>query len=171
MNKKLADVIKKEIRKSADNSNAKQYLKDLVYQVYNGGIFQYCMNGYADDLLQYNATNNIVQELKDMNCPKDGIKAITKILEKLKEEKPYAACPECDGEGYLEYEDDQQEECGNCGGDGNEEVSEWRDADYDYWMGEFDRWFDSLSMDVLDDWTEQSHNHSISLDMMDENSK
>lgn len=128
----------------ANENEAKKYLRNLIYQVNNGGILQYCFNGYADDLLEYIKSHDIIQELKDLGCPEDGIKIMQGTIDKLQNEKPMA---------QNEFGDDEMED-----------VEKWADTDDQYWMDEFDNWFYGFNMDKLDDWTEQSHTHSVILD-------
>ena len=160
----------------ASNEMAKNHLKWLVYQVNNGGMLQYCFNGYADDLLKYAETHNIVQELEEMGCPAQGIEAIEYVLKLLNEmNPPTCECPDCNGSGELETEDEdgdiETSLCDNCHGDGEIEVSTWAECDNQSWMNRFDNWFYKLNMKELDDWTEQSHNHSYALDMIEQNKK
>ena len=173
MNQRLAKIVKK-----AANEQAKQMLKDLVYQVCNGGILQYCWNGFADKLLEYAKGHDIVQELKDLGCPQTGIEAIEHTLEVLRQQKPLAECQYCGGSGEVEttdvdeYGDPIRETCYDCGGDGYEKVDKWEDTDkQDWWMPDYDNWFswENLDIEALDDWTGQSHHHSVMRDMMEQN--
>lgn len=158
-----------KIVKAEENNKAKQHLRNLIYQVLNGGILQYCFNGYADDLLEYIKNHDIIQELKDLGCPEDGIKIMQGTIDKLQKEKPQSECQYCDGTGQFESDEDEEgntnvEDCSECNGDGWEDVEKWSDTDNQYWMDYFDKWFYDFNIDLLDDWTEQSHTHSVILD-------
>lgn len=155
----------------ASDEMAKNHLRWLVYQVNNGGMLQYCGNGYADDLLEYAETHDIVQELEEMGCPVQGIEAIEYALDLLNSNEPITTCYACGGQGYYEDEDGESETCDECHGEGGFDADSWSDAESDYWMEKFDNWFYKLNMKELDDWTEQSHNHSHSLDMIEQNRK
>ena len=155
----------------SSSEEAKQHLRNLVYQVNNGGMYQYCTNGYADELLQYDKSHDIVQELLDAGAPKDGVEAMAKTLDSLQNHTPYYYCEYCDGTGEEEFEDEDgslmSDTCSECDGAGEKEAEKWEDASIQPWMDEFDDWFYTLNMKELDNWTEQSHNHSVFMDMMD----
>ena len=155
----------------ASDANAKTHLKWLIYQVNNGGALQYCFNGYADDLLEYIKSHDIIKELQEMNCPEDGIKAIDQMIKCLQDSVPSQDCTDCDGSGEWENEDEngdiETSTCESCHGDGYIEKDKWVDSDEQSWMSRYDNWFYKLDMDKLDDWTGQSHNHSVALDMME----
>ena len=72
-----------KIVKAEKDNKAKQHLRNLIYQVCNGGILQYCFNGYADNLLEYVKSHDIIQELEDLGCPEDGIKIMQGTIDKL----------------------------------------------------------------------------------------
>lgn len=157
----------------ASSNMAKNHLRWLVYQVNNGGVMQYCNNGYADELLEYCKTHDIVQELKEAGCPVQGVEAINKIIGLLQSWTPSATCDYCGGTGESENEDEdgdiETERCEECHGDGEVEVDSWCEADEKFWMKDFDNWFYKLDMNKLDDWTEQSHNHSHFMDVIQQN--
>jgi len=159
----------------ASDEMAKNHLRWLVYQVNNGGMFQYCFNGYADDLVEYAKTHDIVQELEEMGCPVQGIEAIEYALDLLQDLQPTKECPDCNGSGEWETEDEngdiESSRCDTCYGDGEIEINTWAESDNQSWMKRFDNWFYKLNMKELDDWTGQSHNHSHSLDMIEQNRK
>ena len=158
-----------KIVKAEKDNKAKQHLRNLIYQVCNGGILQYCFNGYADNLLEYVKSHDIIQELEDLGCPEDGIKIMQGTIDKLQNEKPQSKCQYCDGTGQIESDEDEEgntnvEDCYECNGDGWEDVEKWSDTDDQYWMDYFDEWFYDFNTDLLDDWTNQSHTHSVILD-------
>ena len=157
----------------SNETTAKDHLKWLVYQVYNGGIYQYIINGYADRLLEYEKTHDISDELKSMGAPEDGVDAFDELLEELYSNTPSYDCPNCDGLGYHEEEDsyEKEQDCYYCNGQGTIEAEKWSDSEQQSWMDEYDNWFGKLNMHQLDDWTGQSHHHSHSLDMMEQNKK
>ena len=156
----------------SSEQEAKQHLRNLVYQVNNGGMYQYCTNGYADELLQYDESHDIVQELSDAGAPKDGVEAMAKTLDSLQNHTPYYYCEYCDGSGQEEYEDEEgnleEHTCDMCDGAGEREAGKWEDASIQPWMDEFDSWFYTLNMEELDNWTEQSHNHSKFMDTVED---
>ena len=166
--------------KAEEEATAKELMGWLTYQVCNGGVHQYCYNGYADELLSYAETRDIVKELTEQGCPQEGIQAMSKMLKMLSTSYPYESCPECGGSGYFDetcYEEDGEHEvgdsyeveCEHCHGDGEIEPENWSETDNLPWMDEFDNWFYSLNLDALDDWTNQSHNHSVMLDVIEQN--
>ena len=59
--------------------------------------------------------------------------------------------------------------CDRCHGDGYIEVNKWADSDNQSWMDRYEDWFYKLDMNKLDDWTEQSHNHSHFMDVIQQN--
>lgn len=153
-------------------NDAKQMLRDLVYQVNNGGFAQYCWNGYADELLDYVKSHDIIKELGDLGCPADGIAAMKKVIEFLQSNEPMEECPYCNGTGSLEEEDEngdiEEGICYECGGEGSIHSKNWANSDIGIFheVGTFEKWFYSLNMYELDDWTGQSHTHSVMMDMM-----
>lgn len=165
-----------KVIKSNENE-AKKHLRNLIYQVNNGGILQYCFNGYADDLLEYIKSHDIIQELKNLGCPEDGIKLMEGTIDKLQNEIPQTKCQYCDGTGQIESDEEDEEgntdveDCYECNGNGWEDAEKWAETDDQYWMEYFDEWFYKFNMDKLDDWTEQSHTHSVILDQIKENNK
>lgn len=132
----------------AENTTAKDLLKYLVYQVNNGGILQYCNNGYADELLEYTKNHDILKELKELGCPQQGLEAMQKALTYFYSEQPSEECPDCGGEGQLEEEDEEGnvefETCPLCSGDGEIVTSKWSEVSEKDWMNDFDNWFYSL---------------------------
>lgn len=140
----------------SSSEEAKQHLAHLIYQVSNGGALQYCTNGYADDLLQYAETHDIVEELEEMGCPVDGMEAVEKMLKDLYDHYPTSDCHECGGSGELENEDKEgnveYELCDICHGDGVIEEAKWAYSDRMEWMDKFDNWFNKLNVKEIDDW-------------------
>ena len=166
----------KFIRKiQSSEAGAREHLRWMIYQVCNGGVLQYCGNGYADDLIEYVKSHDIIKELQNAECPEDGIKAMKQMLLQLDEQRPTEECPYCYGAGELEDEDDEgnitTEICDECHGDGEVEVNRWSDTSDQSWMDMFDNWFYKLNLNQLDDWTGQSHHHSHALDVMEQNKK
>ena len=163
----------------ASDETAKAHLRWLIYQVHNGGVEQYCFNGYADDFLQYvkqkGGIDNVIMELKDLNCPEDGTDAIRMMYSGLTEHTPSYECPDCNGSGELENEDENgditTEWCDRCSGEGYIESNKWSDTHSQPWMEEYENWLYALNTKELDDWTNQSHNHSVFMDMMKQNKK
>ena len=157
----------------ANTTTAKDHLQWLIYQVCNGGVIQYCINGYADELLDYIETHDIIKELQEMGCPEQGVQAMSKIIDLLKRHTPTAECIECGGRGEWENEDENGDiediVCDYCDGDGFVRVDGWVNADNQYWMEEYENWLYALNTDELDDWTNQSHNHSVFMDMIQQN--
>lgn len=161
------------VLKASEDVTAKDHLRWLIYQVCNGGVLQYCNNGYADDLLEYTESHNIIQELQDMGCPQEGIDAISKMIKLLKDYSPFEECIDCNGSGEWENEDEngdiETSTCETCRGNGYIETNKWADSDEQSWMERYDKWLYALNLDQLDDWTEQSHTHSVALDMINQN--
>ena len=153
--------------------SAKNHLANLIYQVCNGGVAQYCGNGYADELKHDANTFDIPGTLKQMGCPQQGIIAIEKMIEYLQDD-PLMVCEECGGEGYIsDDETDEEQECPECFGDGYVDAGDWQHCDLEQygWFDRYDKWLYSLDLDELDNWTDQSHNHSVFMDMMQQNKK
>lgn len=166
-------------------AKAKELMMNLVYQVNNGGVQQYCYNGYADELLEEAENFDVIETLKATGCPEDGIRAMQRMLSDLQDNEPLEVCQYCGGEGFYDeeveevdeetgenYTDIEQKRCDECDGEGYITVSDYERGSEDVtgWMEAYDNWFYALKgMDALDDWTEQSHTHSVILDMMKNN--
>ena len=157
----------------ASDATAKDHLRWLIYQVCNGGVSQYCGNGYADDLLEYTDSHDIIKELQDMGCPSQGVEAMNQMIKCLHDYAPDQTCLDCDGTGEWENEDEngdiETSTCEMCHGDGYIETDKWADSDEQSWMERYDKWLYALNLDQLDDWTEQTHTHSHTLDMINQN--
>lgn len=102
-------------------------LKDLHYQVNNGGFSQWDVNGYSNDVqdLLGICDNGVALGL-------DSFKKLKKLIITFKEmptEQTYyedVECQECDGKG-RHYSGEDEEQCDYCGGEG--EVSEEKSND------------------------------------------
>ena len=160
-----------------NSQTALEWLRDLHYQICNGGIAQACYNGYVDDVIDaYGNFESWVEQLKNEvdESTKEGemaIKAATMIANKVKEIPLTQNCGYCGGSGYTTYEDEnedgeyvtEEETCSECNGEGTIEVDDYKDADFED-NGWDDSYYQEIDLDTIDDLTKQSHTHSVVLD-------
>lgn len=160
-----------------NSQTALEWLRDLHYQICNGGIAQACYNGYVDDVIDaYGNFESWVEQLKNEvdESTKEGemaIKSATMIANKVKEIPLTQNCGYCGGSGYTTYEDEnedgeyvtEEETCSECNGEGTIEVDDYKDADFED-NGWDDSYYQEIDLDTIDDLTKQSHTHSVVLD-------
>ena len=160
-----------------NSQTALGWLRDLHYQICNGGIAQACYNGYVDDVIEaYGNFESWVEQLKNEvdESTKEGqmaIKAATMIANKVKEIPLTQNCGYCGGSGYTTYEDEnedgeyvtEEETCTECNGEGTIDVDDYKDADFED-TGWDDSYYEEIDSDTIDDLTKQSHTHSVVLD-------
>lgn len=160
-----------------EQKTALDWLRDLHYQICNGGIGQACYNGYVDDVIDaYGDFESWVDKLKKevdetTNEGKMAIKAATMISNIVNNISKVKDCGECGGSGYNEFEEEDEdgeittteEPCPYCNGDGYYDVDKYSEADIDEngWDSEY---YTEIDSDVIDDLTNQSHTHSVVLD-------
>ena len=158
------------------------WLGHLHYQICNGGLAQACMNGYVDDLIEaYGSVDAwadaLQQELGDTEAGRKATEAARFISEGADGISLSKSCPDCDGSGYLTYEEEDdegnpittEETCCECHGSGILDVDRYEDVDFEYFgPDDFDsEYYDSVDSNAIDDLTHQSHNHSVVLDMLE----
>lgn len=160
-----------------NSQTALEWLRDLHYQICNGGMAQACYNGYVDDVIDaYGDFESWVEQLKNEvdESTKEGqmaIKAATMIANKVKEIPLTQNCGYCGGSGYTTYENEnedgeyvtEEETCSECNGDGTVEVEDYKDVDFEN-DGWDDSYYQEIDSDIIDDLTKQSHTHSVVLD-------
>lgn len=162
---------------------ALEWLGHLHYQICNGGLAQACMNGYVDDLIEaYGSFDGWVADLKQQlgnasDTSRKALAAARLISEGVSRVSLSKPCPDCDGSGYLTYEEEDdegnpittEETCRECNGSGILDVDRYEDVDFEYFgVDNFDsEYYDSVDSDAIDDLTNQSHNHSVVLDMLE----
>ena len=154
-------------------------LRNLHYQVYNGGIQQCAMNGYLDDLEDY-GTNQFIADLRNeidvsTDAGAECLKAAQMFVNVLDEVQKTRVCSECGGEGQIQEEDEygdvEYSECSYCNGNGTIEVERYSDADFgdfsdNQWDDKWDEKYYQLNGDMIDDATGQTHTHSVVLDAL-----
>ena len=158
---------------------AVEWLGQLHYQICNGGIEQACFNGYIDDLIEaYGSVDAwadaLQQELGDTEAGRKATEAARFISEGVDGISLSKSCPDCDGSGYLTYEEEDEdgepvtveETCSECNGSGIIDVDRYADVDFEHFG--VDNWdheyYTLVDSDFIDDLTHQSHNHSVVLD-------
>ena len=160
-----------------EQRTALDWLRDLHYQICNGGIAQACYNGYVDDVIDaYGDFESWVEQLKNEvdESSKEGqmaIKAATMISNEVNSISKVKDCDECGGSGYNEFEEEDEdgeittteEHCPYCNGDGYYDVDKYSEADIDE-NGWDSKYYTEIDSDVIDDLTNQSHTHSVVLD-------
>ena len=166
---------------------AVEWLRDLHYQICNGGMQQACYNGYIDNLIDtYGSVDAWVdalrEELGDTEAGDKAVKAASLIANGVSQIHLSKSCRDCGGSGYLMFEEEDEdgeintveETCSECGGYGIVDADNYSDVDLDSgffpdnWDSEYYALVDS---DFIDDLTGQSHNHSVIMDMMEHASK
>lgn len=154
-------------------------LRNLHYQVYNGGIQQCAMNGYLDDLEDY-GTNQFIADLRNeidvsTDAGAECLKAAQMFVNVLDEVQKTRVCSECGGDGQIQEEDEygdvEYSECSYCNGNGTIEVDRYADADFgdfsdNQWDDKWDEKYYELNGDMIDDATGQTHTHSVVLDAL-----
>lgn len=110
-------------------------LGNLNYQVENGGFSQWCFNGYLDedirDLEDYIDTakkNNIT----NIDILEKSLLPIIEVYENHFRNCTLVGCNECEGTGWYEDEEGNEEECCECGGTGAVEI-DFKDYMADYY--------------------------------------
>ena len=154
-------------------------LRNLHYQVYNGGLQQCAMNGYLDDLVDYGTNQFIADIRKEIDVSTDAgaecLKAAQMFVNVLDKITMTKMCGDCGGSGEMEEEDEYGEttytSCPYCNGQGSETVDEIRDVDIgrdteNSWDSEWDDEYYKLNGDLIDDATGQTHTHSVVLDAL-----
>ena len=160
-----------------ESLSAIDWLGHLHYQICNGGMAQACYNGYVDDVIDvYGSFNKWVEELKkevdeSTEEGKMAIKAATMIAQKVDDIPKVKNCMDCDGSGYTEYEEEDEdgetqtieEPCDTCGGQGFYDVDDYKDVDLDddNWDN---RYYTEIESEPIDKLTNQSSTHSVVLD-------
>ena len=172
--------MKKILKESEENLSALDWLRDLHYQICNGGLEQACDNGYVDRLLEnYDSAEAWVDALEEelnLETPseKECVKAADMIAKAIDKIEYVQECPDCGGEGSWTEEDEDGESytetCSRCNGEGEIDCDSAADVDfsvYNSWADEWDSmYYKEINSDLVDDATEQSHNHSRVLDMV-----
>jgi len=158
------------------------------YQIGNGGIMQYLDNGYASEKRGYFSNNSYDTDLQDQMlelASREGIfktdtgvkvftifESIADVVQGVHEEcyschnKRYVKCPECDGEGTVEDEDEDgnidQVDCEECHGEGTApcyDCNEEGQLEEDAKEGELDhKWLDRLDnmyYEIDDAWLKE----------------
>lgn len=169
-------------------------LRHLHYQICNGGLCQCCINHYIDDVIEaYGSMENYTAELKnavDLNTDegKEAVKCAEMITKAVNNIDLEYSCGDCNGSGEVEEEVEEEnddgeiemvsktEECCWCNGKGTFECESYADAGFDYyvnsWEAEWDsQYYHEINSELIDNLTNQSHNHSIVLDMIEESKK
>ena len=172
------------MEQETQNKTALKWLGDLHYQICNGGMAQACYNNYVDDVIEaYGSFDEWVDALTKELAGKENAdkvievaKFIAKGVGKISMTKN---CPDCDGSGYITYEEENEdgetetheEPCCECGGSGIIDVDKYCDVDFcggenTYaWDSEYYILVDKDNIgDLIDDLTNQSHTHSFVLD-------
>lgn len=160
-----------------ESLTAIDWLGNLHYQICNGGMAQACFNGYVDDVIDvYGSFDKWVEQLKKEvdESTEEGqmaIKAATMIAQKVDDIPKVKNCMDCDGSGYTEYEEEDEdgepqtieEPCDTCGGQGFYDVEDYRDVDLDddNWDN---RYYTEIESEPIDKLTNQSSTHSVVLD-------
>ena len=166
---------------------AVEWLRDLHYQICNGGMAQACFNGYIDDLIEtYGSAdcwvNALKKEVGDTEVGRKAVDAAELIVKGISLISLTNNCPECYGSGYIQYEEEDddgepisvEETCPECGGWGTRDVDCYADVEFEFqhvvfkWDSEY---YDKVDTDAIDDLTGQSHNHSIVLDLLERANK
>lgn len=176
-----------EIEKSAID-----YAGNVHYQIYNGGFAQMMFNGYADGIEEYGYKEflqKLSAELKEAGYKEDSKEymslfgAMSYVVNVLMKFDKHRECEHCGGSGYVEYEDEEtdedgdtytttnEEECDYCNGEGTYEVETFAECDGDYTDDYDSYYYSEFDGDVIDDVTEQSHNHSVFLDVIEKEKK
>ena len=154
-------------------------LRNLHYQVYNGGIQQCAKNGYLDDLEDY-GTNQFIADIRNeidvsTDAGAECLKAAQMFVDVLDEVKKTRICQDCGGDGQMQEEDEygdvEYSDCPYCNGEGTIEVDRYADADFDDfsdngWHDKWDEKYYQLNGDMIDDATGQTHTHSVVLDAL-----
>lgn len=160
-----------------ESLTAIDWLGNLHYQICNGGMAQACFNGYVDDVIDvYGSFDKWVAQLKKEvdESTEEGqmaIKAATMIAQKVDDIPKVKNCMDCDGSGYTEYEEEDEdgetqtieEPCDTCGGQGFYDVDDYRDVDLDddNWDNKY---YTEIESEPIDKLTNQSSTHSVVLD-------
>lgn len=161
--------------------SAVDWLGQLHYQICNGGMAQACFNGYIDDVIDaYGSMNAWVKAIaEETDNNEKAVEAAKFIADGVSQIYKFKSCTYCGGSGYDEYEDEdedgetitREETCSECNGEGTIDVDCYRDIDMDCCGFDDKKWdfkyYDLVDSDFIDDLTNQSHNHSVFLDMMD----
>lgn len=151
-------------------SDALSLLSDLHYQICNGGLAQACYNGYIDDLDSYGGLDFIKDIIEECGKNSDAAVAASMIVDAMNKISLVKRCPECDGNGELEDEDEDgdvhSETCRECDGEGTVSADDYSEIDVDMpWMDQWDeQYYNTVDSDAIDDLTGQSHTHSVALD-------
>ena len=165
-----------------EDLSAVDWLGHLHYQICNGGMAQACFNGYIDDVIDaYGSMDAWVKALaEETNNNEKAVEAAKFIANGVSQIYKCKSCGYCGGSGYDEYEDEdedgetitREETCSECNGEGTIDVDCYRDIDMDCCGFDDKKWdfkyYDLVDSDFIDDLTNQSHNHSVFLDMMQE---
>lgn len=169
-----------------NKESAISWLGALHYQICNGGLSQACYNGYVDNLIDdYGSFTNWLDQLEkevDLRTSegKEAIKAANMITDAVNNLSMEQYCTSCDGNGYTTYEEEDEdgnintveETCYDCNGNGTIEVDSYKDIDVDCsfdgnrWD---DKYYTEINSDLIDDLTNQSHNHSVFMDAIEKN--
>ena len=124
---------------------AVEWLGQLHYQICNGGMAQACFNGYIDDLIEaYGSVddwaNALKHELGDTEAGRKATEAAQFIVKGVDGISLSKSCPDCDGSGYLQYEEEDEdgetvtveETCCECNGSGIIDVDRYADVDFEH---------------------------------------
>lgn len=156
---------------STRKHTAVEWLGQLHYQVCNGGLEQACYNGYVDGVIEaYGSFGEWVEALKSEVPGEPGRKAVEAaemISEGVGRVSLTRCCPDCGGSGSIRYEEDDEETCTECNGNGIIDVDTYAEVEFEGQPG-VDAWNDEyysrVDSDAIDDLTGQSHTHSVILD-------
>ena len=165
-----------------ETHTALYWLGHLHYQICNGGLAQACVNGYVDDVIeQYGSFDDWVASLKqeignESEASRKALDAARLIADGVSKVPLTKSCPDCDGSGYISYEEEDDEgntvttehTCSECHGYGTLDVDRYADVEFEvYGKYDFDsEYYDTVDSDAIDDLTHQSHSHSVILDML-----
>lgn len=129
---------------------------NLNYQVNNGGFSQWQFNQYDSDL------EDLIQAFRygAESLKIESFVKVLEILERYEKEVPLyecwneeCYCYSCDGIGYFESEDEEEEDegCSECGGDGYYMEEADNQYDIDYILNKLTKdYYEILEDDLLD---------------------
>ena len=157
-------------------------LRQLHYQICNGGFAQACGNGCIDKLAKYGMDKFREDLAKEYPLTTEEGKTIDTMCDLISEAMASTnmqkECGYCNGTGQITYseENDDGEEvegyecCPDCNGDGTIMVESFADVEFSYttdnsWDDEWDaKYYEKVSDEIIDRITNQSHTHSVVLD-------
>lgn len=153
-------------------SDALEILGEVHYQICNGGFSQACYNGYIDKINDFGPDEWIEELIDESGKHSPAVKAAKMIVDAMQSMTLSTDCHECDGEGYIEWDEDDERRCHVCNGEGSIDVDSYSEVGDKPWMNKWDeKYYKEIDLDAIDDLTQQSHNHSVYFDMMKKESK